>query len=137
MRSGRWPWPTKCRSNSYTRSRSRPEGISAAPTSNAPADRVAARMVAVSAARPQVRRRVLRLSGGRPEAFVAGAGRTISGQGATAVAAEIVERLILVQSVETVRCLEEKVLRAPLDADVGAILGWATRPSARSDRLAA
>jgi 3-hydroxyacyl-CoA dehydrogenase/enoyl-CoA hydratase/3-hydroxybutyryl-CoA epimerase len=37
---------------------------------------------------------------------------------------QIVERLILVQSVETVRCLEEKVLRAPIDADVGAILGW-------------
>jgi 3-hydroxyacyl-CoA dehydrogenase/enoyl-CoA hydratase/3-hydroxybutyryl-CoA epimerase len=37
---------------------------------------------------------------------------------------EIIERLILVQSVETARCLEEKVLRAPIDADVGAILGW-------------
>ena len=41
---------------------------------------------------------------------------------------EIIERLILVQSVETVRCLEEKVLRAPIDADVGAILGWAYPP---------
>ncbi|KAF0164360.1 MAG: 3-hydroxyacyl-CoA dehydrogenase / enoyl-CoA hydratase / 3-hydroxybutyryl-CoA epimerase [Rhodocyclaceae bacterium] len=41
---------------------------------------------------------------------------------------EIVERLILVQSVETVRCLEEKVLRAPIDADVGAILGWGYPP---------
>jgi 3-hydroxyacyl-CoA dehydrogenase/enoyl-CoA hydratase/3-hydroxybutyryl-CoA epimerase len=41
---------------------------------------------------------------------------------------EIVERLILVQSVETLRCLEEKVLRAPIDADVGAILGWAYPP---------
>ena len=40
---------------------------------------------------------------------------------------EIVERLILVQSVETARCLEEKVLRAPIDADVGAILGWAAK----------
>ncbi len=37
---------------------------------------------------------------------------------------EIIERLILVQSVEAARCLEEKVLRAPIDADVGAILGW-------------
>ena len=36
----------------------------------------------------------------------------------------IIERLILVQSVETARCLEEKVLRAAIDADVGAILGW-------------
>ncbi|MBK7767780.1 MAG: enoyl-CoA hydratase/isomerase family protein [Sulfuritalea sp.] len=41
---------------------------------------------------------------------------------------EIIERLILVQSVETVRCLEEKVLRAPIDADVGAILGWGYPP---------
>ena len=41
---------------------------------------------------------------------------------------EIVERLILVQSVETVRCLEEKVMRAPIDADVGAILGWGYPP---------
>ncbi len=40
----------------------------------------------------------------------------------------IIERLILVQSVETVRCLEEKVLRAPIDADVGAILGWGYPP---------
>jgi 3-hydroxyacyl-CoA dehydrogenase/enoyl-CoA hydratase/3-hydroxybutyryl-CoA epimerase len=41
---------------------------------------------------------------------------------------EIVERLIMVQSVETLRCLEEKVLRAPIDADVGAILGWGYPP---------
>ena len=41
---------------------------------------------------------------------------------------EIVERLILVQSVETARCIEEKVLRAPIDADVGAILGWGYPP---------
>ncbi len=41
---------------------------------------------------------------------------------------EIIERLILVQSVETARCLEEKVLRAAIDADVGAILGWGYPP---------
>ena len=41
---------------------------------------------------------------------------------------EIIERLVLVQSVETARCLEEKVLRAPIDADVGAILGWGYQP---------
>jgi 3-hydroxyacyl-CoA dehydrogenase/enoyl-CoA hydratase/3-hydroxybutyryl-CoA epimerase len=28
-----------------------------------------------------------------------------------------------VQAIDAVRCLEEKVLRAPIDADVGAILG--------------
>ena len=37
---------------------------------------------------------------------------------------EVKHRLMLIQSVETARCLEEKVLLAPIDADVGAILGW-------------
>lgn len=37
---------------------------------------------------------------------------------------ELIERLVMIQSVETLRCLEEKVLRNPIDADVGAILGW-------------
>jgi len=41
---------------------------------------------------------------------------------------EIVERLILIQSVETARCLAEKVLNRPIDADVGAILGWGYPP---------
>jgi 3-hydroxyacyl-CoA dehydrogenase/enoyl-CoA hydratase/3-hydroxybutyryl-CoA epimerase len=58
------------------------------------------------------------------------AGDTPSGAGNEAMLSleEIVERLILVQSVETVRCIEEKVLRAPIDADVGAILGWGYPP---------
>ena len=38
--------------------------------------------------------------------------------------AEVIQRLMAIQSIETVRCLEEGVLRAPIDADVGAILGW-------------
>ncbi len=38
--------------------------------------------------------------------------------------AEVKQRLMAIQSIETVRCLEEAVLRAPIDADVGAILGW-------------
>ncbi|KQV79083.1 3-hydroxyacyl-CoA dehydrogenase [Massilia sp. Root351] len=38
--------------------------------------------------------------------------------------AELVERLIAVQAVETVRCMEEGVLTTARDADVGAILGW-------------
>ena len=37
---------------------------------------------------------------------------------------EVKRRLLYVQSVETARCLEEKVLLDPRDADVGAILGW-------------
>ena len=39
-------------------------------------------------------------------------------------AAQLVERLIAVQAVEAVRCMEEGVLASARDADVGAILGW-------------
>jgi 3-hydroxyacyl-CoA dehydrogenase/enoyl-CoA hydratase/3-hydroxybutyryl-CoA epimerase len=39
-------------------------------------------------------------------------------------AAQLVERLIAVQVVETVRCMEEGVLATARDADVGAVLGW-------------
>ncbi|MCP5296203.1 MAG: enoyl-CoA hydratase/isomerase family protein [Zoogloeaceae bacterium] len=41
---------------------------------------------------------------------------------------QVIERLMLIQSIETVRCLEEGVLAAPRDADVGAILGWGYPP---------
>ena len=40
----------------------------------------------------------------------------------------VIERLILIQSLETVRCLDEGVLTSPADADVGAILGWGYPP---------
>ncbi len=40
----------------------------------------------------------------------------------------VVERLMLIQSLETVRCMEEGVLTSPADADVGAILGWGYPP---------
>jgi 3-hydroxyacyl-CoA dehydrogenase/enoyl-CoA hydratase/3-hydroxybutyryl-CoA epimerase len=40
----------------------------------------------------------------------------------------MIERLILIQSIETVRCLEEKVCARRIDADVGAILGWGYPP---------
>ena len=33
-------------------------------------------------------------------------------------------RLITVQAVETARCLDERVVTDPRDADVGALLGW-------------
>jgi len=42
--------------------------------------------------------------------------------------ADVKQRLMFIQSVETARCLEEKVLLAPIDADVGAILGWGFPP---------
>jgi len=41
---------------------------------------------------------------------------------------QVIERLMLIQSIETVRCLEEGVLTSPQDADVGAILGWGYPP---------
>ena len=34
------------------------------------------------------------------------------------------KRLLYVQALETVRCLEEGVLTDPVDADLGSILGW-------------
>lgn len=36
----------------------------------------------------------------------------------------LVDRLITVQAVETARCLDERVVTNPRDADVGALLGW-------------
>ena len=41
---------------------------------------------------------------------------------------DVVKRLMYVQSVETARCLEEKVVTDPHDADVGSILGWGFAP---------
>jgi len=38
------------------------------------------------------------------------------------------ERLLAIQAVETVRCLDEGVLLHPADADVGSILGWGFCP---------
>jgi len=35
---------------------------------------------------------------------------------------------MLIQSLETVRCMEEGVLTSPADADIGAILGWGYPP---------
>lgn len=41
---------------------------------------------------------------------------------------EVKKRLMYVQSVETARCMEEKVVLDPRDADVGSILGWGFAP---------
>ncbi len=37
---------------------------------------------------------------------------------------EVKKRLLYVQAVETARCLEERVVTEPADADIGSILGW-------------
>jgi 3-hydroxyacyl-CoA dehydrogenase/enoyl-CoA hydratase/3-hydroxybutyryl-CoA epimerase len=39
--------------------------------------------------------------------------------------ATVIRRLMYIQSVETVRCLQEGVIDSGCDADVGALLGWA------------
>ncbi|HTR87101.1 MAG TPA: 3-hydroxyacyl-CoA dehydrogenase, partial [Reyranella sp.] len=41
---------------------------------------------------------------------------------------EIKKRLLYVQAVDTARCLEEKVLTAPQDGDVGSIMGLGFAP---------
>ena len=41
---------------------------------------------------------------------------------------EIIERMLLTQANETVRCLEEGVLESVWDANIGAIFGWGFAP---------
>ena len=41
---------------------------------------------------------------------------------------EMIERMLFIQSIETVRCLEENVLRSVPDANIGSIFGWAFAP---------
>ncbi|WP_298721544.1 3-hydroxyacyl-CoA dehydrogenase NAD-binding domain-containing protein [uncultured Ferrovibrio sp.] len=42
--------------------------------------------------------------------------------------ADVIKRLIYIQSVETARCIEEKVVLDVRDADVGSIMGWGFPP---------
>lgn len=42
--------------------------------------------------------------------------------------ADVIKRLVYIQSVETARCLEEKVVIDVRDADVGSIMGWGFPP---------
>lgn len=42
--------------------------------------------------------------------------------------AELRKRFLHIQAIETIRCLEENVITAPDDADVGSILGWGFSP---------
>lgn len=41
---------------------------------------------------------------------------------------EMIDRILFIQSVETVRCLEEGVLRSVADANLGSIFGWGYAP---------
>ncbi len=42
--------------------------------------------------------------------------------------AHVIQRLLHIQGLETARCMEEGVVMAPADADVGSILGWGFCP---------
>jgi 3-hydroxyacyl-CoA dehydrogenase/enoyl-CoA hydratase/3-hydroxybutyryl-CoA epimerase len=41
---------------------------------------------------------------------------------------ELKERFLVIQAIETIRCLEERVVLKPADADIGSILGWGFCP---------
>ena len=41
---------------------------------------------------------------------------------------EMIDRLMFIQAIETVRCLEEGVLRNIPDANIGSIFGWGFAP---------
>jgi 3-hydroxyacyl-CoA dehydrogenase/enoyl-CoA hydratase/3-hydroxybutyryl-CoA epimerase len=40
----------------------------------------------------------------------------------------MIDRLLFIQAIETVRCLEEGVLRNVPDANIGSIFGWGFAP---------
>ena len=42
--------------------------------------------------------------------------------------AEMIERMVFAQAIETVRCYEEGVLRSVADANIGSIFGWGFAP---------
>jgi 3-hydroxyacyl-CoA dehydrogenase / enoyl-CoA hydratase / 3-hydroxybutyryl-CoA epimerase len=41
---------------------------------------------------------------------------------------ELIDRMIFIQAIETVRCVEENVLRSVADANIGSIFGWGFAP---------
>jgi 3-hydroxyacyl-CoA dehydrogenase/enoyl-CoA hydratase/3-hydroxybutyryl-CoA epimerase len=49
-------------------------------------------------------------------------------QGESLCQAEMIERLMFVQALETVRCLEENVVTSVTDANIGSIFGWGFAP---------
>ena len=74
--------------------------------------------------RPQVRRRLLRLSRRRQEETVARPSPSISRPPLTTISSSWKRRLLYAQAIETARCLDEGVLETPQDADLGAVYGW-------------
>jgi 3-hydroxyacyl-CoA dehydrogenase / enoyl-CoA hydratase / 3-hydroxybutyryl-CoA epimerase len=41
---------------------------------------------------------------------------------------EMIDRMLIVQALDTVRCVEEGVLRSVADANIGSIFGWGFSP---------
>lgn len=59
-----------------------------------------------------------------PKALWSGLGVFARGAKRQPPAEDIRERLLYIQALETVRCLDEGVLEAVRDANIGSILGW-------------
>ncbi|HNF48329.1 MAG TPA: 3-hydroxyacyl-CoA dehydrogenase NAD-binding domain-containing protein [Chitinophagales bacterium] len=53
---------------------------------------------------------------------------TIFPQAAEVPQQEMIDRMLMVQALDTVRCLEESVLRSVADANIGSIFGWGFAP---------
>jgi 3-hydroxyacyl-CoA dehydrogenase/enoyl-CoA hydratase/3-hydroxybutyryl-CoA epimerase len=49
-------------------------------------------------------------------------------EGAQPDSKDMIDRLLFIQAIETVRCLEEGVLRNVPDANIGSIFGWGFAP---------
>ncbi|MCZ7653873.1 MAG: 3-hydroxyacyl-CoA dehydrogenase NAD-binding domain-containing protein [Rhodocyclaceae bacterium] len=129
MPVGRWRWPTRSRSNWCTRSPSRRRPISALNTSSVPPTRSPPSMVEkLGRLGKKGGQGFYDYPAGGKKRLWAGLAEHFPIRAEQPSLDQVIERLMLIQSIETVRCLEEGVLAAPRDADVGAILGWGYPP---------
>lgn len=61
---------------------------------------------------------------GAPKRFWPGLARIVPRQDPQPQRGSLRDRLLAIQILEAARCLEEGVLRSPVDGDIGALLGW-------------
>jgi hypothetical protein len=69
------------------------------------------------------RRRLLRVPGERQEAPVAGLKQRFEKADAQIPPEDVRDRILFIQAIETVRCVEEGVLLSTADANIGSIFG--------------